>query len=154
MQIPATFAVEIFVLLDAPAPLAGMPFPAPETNWTGLHRLGFQRVLRLHAGAAYDPTPLLADEITLQDLDAGLTPREPSLERARIVLAGQLVAQLLQRGEGVIVHCLGGTGRTGTVLASALCQLGHTPDEAVTAIKAHRPQWPESPWHEELVRTF
>lgn len=128
-----------------------MAFPVPETDWPALHRLGFQRVVRLHPGD-YDPSPLAIDEITLEDLVAVDRPRDPSLERDRVLRAGQLVADSLQRGEGVIVHCLGGIGRTGTVLGRALRELGYSADEAVAAIQARRPRWPESPWQEEIVR--
>ena len=55
--------------------------------------------------------------------------------------------------EGAVVHCLGGTGRTGTVLACALQRLGWSADEAIAAVRAHRPRWPESPWQEEVVRS-
>ena len=48
----------LFVVLEVPAPLAGMSFPAPETDWPALHRLGFRRVVRLHP-SDYDPTPLV-----------------------------------------------------------------------------------------------
>jgi Swiss Army Knife protein, DSP-PTPase phosphatase domain len=151
MRLPPDFADRLFVLLEAPAPLAGMAFPDPEPDWSHLYRLGFRRVVRLHPGD-YDPSPLVADEIILEDLKSVREPRDPSLEHDRVVLAGRLVADSLQRGEGAVVHCLGGIGRTGTVLGCALRQLGYTADEAVAAIKAHRPRWPESPWQEEVVR--
>jgi hypothetical protein len=144
--------VRLFVLLEAPAPLAGMAFPARDTDWVALNRRGFQRLVRLHPGD-YDPSPLAVDEIVLEDLVGGGVPREPSRERKRVLQAGRLVAEGVRRGEGVIVHCLGGVGRTGTVLGCALRELGYSADEAVAAIRAHRPSWPESPWQEELVRS-
>jgi hypothetical protein len=152
MRLPPGLADRLFVLLETPAPLAGMAFPDPGADWPQLHRLGFRRVVRLHPGD-YDPSPLVADEIVLEDLHGAREPRDPSLEHDRVVLAGRLVADSVQKREGVVVHCLGGTGRTGTVLGCALRLLGYTADEAVTAIKAHRPRWPESPWQEEVVRS-
>jgi protein-tyrosine phosphatase len=128
-----------------------MAFPAPETDWAQLHRLGFQRVVRLHPGD-YDPSPLSVDEIALEDLVGVDQPREPSLECDRVLRAGQLVADSVRRGEGVIVHCVGGVGRTGTVIGCALRELGYSADEAVAAIQAHRPRWPESTWQEQVVR--
>jgi len=50
------------------------------------------------------------------------------------------------------VHCVGGTGRTGTVLASALRRLGRSADAAIDTVRMHRPHWPESPWQEDVVR--
>jgi Swiss Army Knife protein, DSP-PTPase phosphatase domain len=139
-------------VLTDPAPLAGMALPAPETDWPALGRLGYRRVVRLHR-ADYDASPLAVDEILLEDLAGGRLPREPALEHDRVVQAGRHVAGRVRRGEGVIVHCLGGVGRTGTVLGCALRELGYSADEAVAAIQARRPGWPESPWQEEVVRS-
>jgi len=50
------------------------------------------------------------------------------------------------------VHCVGGTGRTGTVLAGALRVLGRSADDAIAAVRGHRPGWPESAWQEQVVR--
>jgi hypothetical protein len=144
--------VRLFVLLTVPAPLAGTAFPARDTDWAALNRRGFQRVVRLHPGD-YDPSPLAVDDILLEDLVGGRVPRQPALERDRVRQAGRLVAESVRRGEGVIVHCLGGVGRTGTVLGCALREMGYSADEAVAAIRAHRPGWPESTWQEEIVRT-
>lgn len=145
--------MRLFVLLEAPAPLAGTEFPGPDTDWPALSRRGFRRVVRLHPGD-YDPSPLEVDEIVLEDLVGGRVPLEPAPELDRVLQAGRLVAERVRRGEGVIVHCLGGVGRTGTVLGCALRELGYSADEAVAAIRAHRPGWPESSWQEEIVRGY
>jgi protein-tyrosine phosphatase len=142
----------LFVVTDTPAPLAGMAFPAPETDWQALRRRGFGLVIRLHP-ADYDPAPLVATDLTLEDLYDGATPRDAAEEERRIWDAARLAEQHVTRGEGVIVHCLGGTGRTGTVLACALRQLGRSDEDAIDAVQKHRPHWPESPWQEEVVRT-
>ena len=142
----------LFVVTDTPAPLAGMAFPPPETDWQALHRRGFGRVIRLHP-ADYDPAPLIAHELALEDLYGGASPRDAAAEQRRIWAAAQLAAEHVTRGEGVVVHCVGGTGRTGTVLACALRQLGRSPDEAINTVRRHRPHWPESPWQEEVVRS-
>jgi hypothetical protein len=142
----------LFVVTREPAPLAGMAFPGADTDWPELHRLGFRRVVRLHHGA-YDPSPLVADEIVLEDLFGGRAPSDPAAERERVLRAAELVAAHVRAGEGVVVHCVGGTGRTGTVIACALRRLGLAEDEAVRAVQAHRPNWPESPWQAEVVRS-
>ena len=67
--------------------------------------------------------------------------------------AARIAAGAVERGTGVVVHCVGGTGRTGTVVACALRLLGRSADEAVATVQAHRPKWPESPWQEQLVRS-
>jgi hypothetical protein len=142
---------EPFVVLREPAPLGGMAFPEPGNDWRKLHALGFRKVLRLHP-ATYDPAPLVAHDIGLEDLYGGRLPIEPAAERERVLEAARLAAEWVAEGEGVVVHCLGGTGRTGTVLACALRNLGLGADDAIRAVRDHRPGWPESPWHEHLVR--
>jgi hypothetical protein len=141
----------LFVVTDTPALLAGMAFPDPELDWRALHDRGFRHVVRLHA-ADYDPSPLAAHDVALEDLHGGLTPRDADDERRRVWSAAQLAADYVASEEGAVVHCVGGTGRTGTVLACALGRLGHPVDEAIELVRTHRPRWPESPWQEEVVR--
>jgi protein-tyrosine phosphatase len=142
----------LFVVTETPALLAGMAFPRPEIDWQLLHDRGFRRVLRLHP-ADYDPAPLVAHDVVLQDLYGGAAPTDAAAEASRIWAAAALAAEHVVRGEGVVVHCVGGTGRTGTVLACALRQLGRSADEAIDIVQKHRPHWPESPWQEEVVRS-
>jgi len=141
----------LFLVTDVPSRLAGMAFPDPELDWFALRDLGFRHVVRLHA-ADYDPAPLVAHDVALEDLHGGLTPRNAEEERRRVWRAAQLAAGYVAGGDGVVVHCVGGTGRTGTVLACALRQLGHSIDDAMDTVQVHRPNWPESPWQEEVVR--
>jgi hypothetical protein len=141
----------LFVVTTSPAPLAGMAFPQAWLDWDELHGEGYRRVLRLHPGS-YDPSPLSAHEIVLEDLYGGLLPTDPATERERVLEAAQLTAQWVTQGDGVIVHCLGGTGRTGTVLACALRRLGFDSDDAIRTVQRHRPRWPESEWQKELAQ--
>jgi len=144
-------SAEVFVVLETPAPLGGMALPGPDTDWAELHRRGFRLVVRLHP-AAYDPAPLVAHDFALEDLYGGRVPADAPAEERRIRAAARLAAETVARGDGVVVHCLGGTGRTGTVLACALRLLGFSVEEATAAVARHRPRWPESPWQEEVVR--
>ena len=142
----------VFVVVEVPAPLAGMAFPPPETDWHALHGEGFAHVVRLHP-ADYDPAPLIAHDVVLEDLYGGASPHDPAAEQRRIWDAADLIAAHVTRGEGVVVHCVGGTGRTGTVLACTLRRLGRSADEAIATVRQYRPHWPESPWQEEVVRS-
>jgi len=142
----------LFVVTETPAPLAGMRFPPPDADWRELHRRGFVLVIRLHP-AEYDPSPLVAEDLALEDLYGGRIPRDEVAERQRIWHAAGLAARHVTGGDGVVVHCLGGKGRTGTVLACALQVLGHSADEAIETVRMHRREWPEAPWQEEVVRS-
>jgi len=147
----AAAALRLFVVAESPAPLAGMAFPPPETDWRVLRNRGLRHVVRLHP-ADYDPAPLVAHDVALEDLHGGLVPRDAAAEERRVWEAAELTAALVSRGEGVVVHCVGGTGRTGTVLAGALRVLGRSADDAIAAVRGHRPGWPESAWQEQVVR--
>jgi protein-tyrosine phosphatase len=63
----------------------------------------------------------------------------------------------LRAGRGVVVHCAGGTGRTGTVIACALAALGLPEADVldymatVNAARRTSPGWPESDWQKEQV---
>jgi protein-tyrosine phosphatase len=69
------------------------------------------------------------------------------------------IVQSLRARRGVVVHCWGGRGRTGTVLGCALRELGHD-GEAVVAylnrvhVARGEEGWPESSWQGDLVRRW
>ena len=83
-------------------------------------------------------------------------PDDPELERAQTFVAVDFVVARLAAGEGVVVHCHAGRGRTGTVIGCALVRLGHDPDGVVDWL--HRVQrtrgkrgWPEQAWQADVV---
>jgi ADP-ribosylglycohydrolase len=47
--------------------------------------------------------------------------------------------RLLAAGLGVVIHCMGGLGRTGTALARLLVERGEEPGRAVARVRAARP---------------
>jgi len=55
---------------------------------------------------------------------------------------------------GVLIHCLGGLGRTGTVAAMLLQDLGMTPDMAVTEVRKQRPGTIENDLQEAFVQDY
>lgn len=70
--------------------------------------------------------------------------------------AASTVRDLLDAGEGVLVHCLGGTGRTGTVIGAVLRSYGMPVDEItlwLDSVHKLRGQqgWPESPWQSQAL---
>jgi protein-tyrosine phosphatase len=61
----------------------------------------------------------------------------PERPKHAVPLVGEIVS-LLRDGKTVIVHCLGGLGRSGTIAACVLVQLGAAPDEAIAKVRAAR----------------
>jgi protein-tyrosine phosphatase len=49
------------------------------------------------------------------------------------------MAARVRRGEGLIVHCAAGIGRSGTMAAALLVLLGMDADAACSHVRAHRP---------------
>ena|ERR1700675_374882 len=130
----------------------------PRSNvWEPLHHAGIRHVVCLtHAEAPYDPAPLSVHHAPLQDLYTRHEPDDPERERDQARAAARFVVERLDAGEGVVVHCHAGRGRTGTVIGSALVMLGHDPATVVDWL--HRVQrtrgkrgWPEQPWQAGVV---
>lgn len=145
-------------ILDAPAPLAGCAFPFNFRNWDHLHGLGFRHVFCLASeNPRYSPHPLrLAVACELDDLSFQEFPIEPAREAAQIQEIAQSIVTALQNGEGCLVHCAAGRGRSGSVIGVALRMLGIPAPAIISHLNALHfarsgASWPESPWQADLV---
>jgi len=153
LEIPRFF----YTVLDRPARLAGMVRPDAETPWAALAEAGFHYVVCLTDDMPpYDPRPVaLLHAVRLEDLHGGHDPADRVAEEARIVEAIDRTYAAVRDGRGVIVHCAGGTGRTGTVIGGVLRRFGHPAKDVRTyldSLHRHRgADWPESPWAGALL---
>jgi hypothetical protein len=148
---------DLYWIARAPVALAGMSYPG-RADWSLLHEHGIGHVVCLtHGRAPYDAAPCSVTSLRLQDLVDGRAPADHDAERALVLRAADDVRTHLERGIGVAVHCMGGRGRTGTVVGAVLVQTGHAPDDVVAylhalAVARGRRSWPESEWQARLIR--
>lgn len=73
----------------------------------------------------------------------------------RWVYAGARLRRLLRRGGRVVIHCRVGLGRSGTIAARLMAELGISPAEAILRVRKARPgaiQTPEQERHVLAVR--
>lgn len=157
LEVPGQF----YWATRSPAALAGMTLPPRGTPWEKLHELGFRHVVCLCSDRpAYDPAPLgWLVTVELCDLAERSLPEDPAAEERAIQIISRAVRAKLEKGEGVIVHCAGGRGRSGTVLGCVLRGLGYSANEVVGFLDAvHKLRgkagWPEADWQREVVERY
>ena len=108
----------------------------------------------------HDPTPLTSIySLPLEDLVSGNPRKNPLLEISKIRSATRTILQSLSDCKGVVVHCWGGRGRTGTVLGCVLRELGYEGETVVkyldeTQRVRGRKGWPEAVWQSKIVRKW
>jgi Tyrosine phosphatase family len=150
---------DLYWVSRTPTALAGMSYPG-RADWPLLAEEGIGHVVCLtHDVAPYDASPCTVTSVKLQDLVSGNPPTDAERERDLVIGAATDVVTHITAGTGVAVHCMGGRGRTGTVIGVALVQLGHDPEAVIEylhqlAVGRGRRGWPESQWQSDLVRTL
>ena len=154
-------ALRFYQVLRSPAALAGMPFP-DRVPWKAVAAAGFESVVCLTDDAPpYDSSPVrVLRAVKFKDLVGRGRPDDPQREASLLRDVVQEVIDELRGGRGVVVHCAGGTGRTGTVIACTLAALGIPEAEVLkymTTVNKARGKvrgWPESDWQKNQVAGF
>ena len=74
----------------------------------------------------------------------------PPVDEALLLLAD--IRRRLIRGDGLLLHCAAGIGRSGTMAAALLITMGMSPEAAMDHVAAHRPMaGPERGVQRELL---
>lgn len=90
---------------------------------------------------------LLVERLPIPD---GSAPADPE---ALLALVARLLVQLTD-GKNVVVHCRGGLGRTGTLVAACLMVTGLSADGAIAATRRARPGAVENRQQEDFLRSL
>jgi protein-tyrosine phosphatase len=153
--------LNLYVVLKEPALLAGMSYPGMRTPWKNISNAGFSGVVCLcGSNVSYNPYPLeVLFSTELEDLHYGFPPGDPHMQEKLVREATEVIKHEIKAGNGVVVHCIGGIGRTGTVLGCVLKDLGFRADEVinyldrVNKLRGAR-GWPEVKWQKDMVQKY
>ncbi len=128
----------------------GCSFPRRESALAGLAQQGVTVLVNLHT-RRHDPSRLARHglvevHLPVRDFSA---PSPVQLEQGIAAIAGAVAA-----GERVALHCGGGLGRTGTLLACYLVHQGWSAEAAVTRVRERRPGSIETAGQVAAVHAF
>ncbi len=68
--------------------------------------------------------------------------------------AGPIVRSIIRRGGRVLIHCMGGLGRTGLIASRLLVEFGVHPETAILNVRAARPGTIETAVQETYIRSL
>lgn len=133
--------------------LAAMPFPSTEDAYVMLQQLGIKVILNL--SEFLDDSRFLSD-FNVYNLhiasfkDWGHNP--PTLEQMHQAVS--IIQASLKSNHPVIVHCVHGLGRTGTIIAGYLTTCGYTAQGAIDYIRTLRPGFVETEEQEAVIYEY
>lgn len=139
--------------------LAGCSLPGPLFDFDAAFDNGLTQLVSLLGETTTDASPLAVTSFDLQDLHGLTSPANPDIEWGYVASAASTVRNLLDDDQGVLVHCLGGTGRTGTVIGAVLVSYGMAINDVtwwLDSVHKLRGQqgWPESPWQHDALNVL
>ena len=130
--------------------LAACRYPRSEAELRALADAGVTLVVNLHARGH---SPEVLQRCGLHELHLPVADfTAPSAEQLRTGV--EAIKRTLQTHQKVAVHCGGGLGRTGTLIACYLTAEGRSAQEAIAEVRRLRPGSVETPEQEAAVRAF
>ena len=133
-----------------PGCLAACAYPRQPAALAELRKQGVRLLINLHE-QAHAPALLARYGLTEVHLPVpDFTPPQP----AQLDVGVAAIEQGIAAGHGVAVHCGGGLGRTGTLLACYLVRRGLAPGAAMARVRHLRPGAIETREQERAVEAY
>src|SRR5258708_2099205 len=130
--------------------LAAMAYPESEDTFTLLYRMGIRALLNLTETPLPYEAPNTIGMLTRHIPVADFT--SPTLHQVQEAV--DMISSCLDRHLPVVVHCLAGLGRTGTILACYLVRMEMPANNAIIVIREWRPGSIEGPEQEAVVHEY